>query len=60
MERPEDPCWLVSLSFPKNLETKSLVPALLQGSFLVGFRAAGGASLKKHELSCVQLLVAYL
>ena len=54
-------CLLVSLSFPKNLETKSFVQALLQGSFprrLSKSRAAGGASSKKCELSCVLSVVA--
>ena len=45
------------LSFLKHLENKSLVRALLQGSFpaalKAAFRAAEGASLKKRELSCV-------
>ena len=45
---------LLMLSVSKNLGTKSLVGALLQGSFpRCPLKAAGEASLKKRELSCV-------
>ena len=47
------PTQLQKLSFPKNLGTRRIVRAHFKEAPPTAFRAAGGASLKKRELSCV-------